>query len=195
MAPQYPYHPVYRRQRRHSVVDITITSIVSAVAGIAALGSLWFSLFFAMATDSCGEQCDYAALNAAYLVTWGGVGVAVLLGASGIIVAAVRGWMMWIWPTLALVLIVAALLIGVLLANSVNKNVTTPEGAAAVMASPRPTRYAPRSQAFSPCRGSDPGGVRKQRRHHVPAPIEPAAATARSRVSPDPHRLAGPPTW
>ena len=118
MAPQYPYPPVYR-PRRHSVVDITITSIVSAVAGIAALGSLWFSLFFAMATDSCGEQCDYAALNAAYLVTWGGVGVAVLLGASGIIVAAVRGWMMWIWPTLALVLIVAALLIGMLLANSV----------------------------------------------------------------------------
>ena len=49
----------------------------------------------------------------------GWVGVAVLLGASGIIVAAVRGWMMWIWPTLALVLIVAALLIGMLLANSV----------------------------------------------------------------------------
>jgi hypothetical protein len=116
VAPQYPYPPVYR-PRRHSVVDITITSIVSAVAGIAALGSLWFSLFFAMATDSCGEQCDYAALNAAYLVTWGGVGVAVLLGASGIIVAAVHGWMMWIWPTLALVLIVAALLIGMLLAN------------------------------------------------------------------------------
>src|ERR1700722_1552163 len=73
---------------------------------------------------------------------------------------------------------------------AVNKNVTTPEGAAGVMASPRPTRYAPRSQAFSPCRGSDPGAVRKQRRRHVPAPIEPAAATARSPVSPDPHRLA-----
>jgi hypothetical protein len=39
MAPQYPYPPVHR-QRRHSVVDITITSILSAVAGIAALGSL-----------------------------------------------------------------------------------------------------------------------------------------------------------
>jgi hypothetical protein len=118
MAPQYPYPPVHR-QRRHSVVDITVTSILSAVAGIAALGSLSFSFFFVMATDSCGEQCDYAALNAAYLVTWGGVGVAVLIGASGVIVAAVRGWMMWIWPTLALVLIVVALFIGMLLANSV----------------------------------------------------------------------------
>jgi hypothetical protein len=114
VAPQYPYLPVYR-PRRHSVVDITITSIVSAVAGIAALGSLWFSLFFAMASDSCGEQCNYTALTAAYLVAWGGVAVA----AAGIVVAAVRGRVMWIWPTLALLLIVAALLIGMLLANSV----------------------------------------------------------------------------
>jgi hypothetical protein len=118
VAPQYPYPPVYR-PRRHSVVDITITSIMSAVAGIAALGSLGFSLFFAMASDSCGEQCNYAALNAAYLVTWGGVAVAVIVAAAGIIVAAVRGRMMWIWPTLALVLIAVALLIGMLMADSV----------------------------------------------------------------------------
>jgi hypothetical protein len=115
-APTYP--PVYR-PRRHSVVDITITSILSAVAGITALGSLWFSLLFAMATDSCGKQCNYAALNAAYLVMWGGVAVAVIVAAAGTIVAAVRGRVMWIWPTLALGLIVAALVIGMLLANSI----------------------------------------------------------------------------
>ena len=51
-------------------------------------------------------------------MTWGGVAVAVIVGASGIIVAAVRGRMMWIWPTLALVLIVVALGIGVHLADS-----------------------------------------------------------------------------
>jgi hypothetical protein len=117
MAPQYPYPPAHR-QRRHSVVDITVTSILSAIAGIAALGSLSFSFFFVMATDSCGTQCDSATLNAAYLVTWGGVGVAVLIGAAGVIIAAVRGWVMWIWPTLALGLIVAALGVGVHLADS-----------------------------------------------------------------------------
>ncbi|MDT5142019.1 MAG: hypothetical protein QOI79_1356, partial [Mycobacterium sp.] len=42
MTPQYPYPPVYR-PRRHSVVDITITSILAALAGLAALGSLSFS--------------------------------------------------------------------------------------------------------------------------------------------------------
>jgi hypothetical protein len=117
MAPQYPYPPAHRR--RHSVVDITITSILSAVAGLAALGTVSFSMFFVMATDSCNEQCDYNALNAAYIVTWGGVGLAVLVGATGVIVAAVRGWVMWIWPTLALALIVTALAIGVHLADSV----------------------------------------------------------------------------
>jgi hypothetical protein len=116
MAPQYPYPPAHRR--RHSVVDITITSILSAVAGLAALGSLSFSLFFAMATDSCDEHCNYNALNAAYVVTWGGVAFAVLVGASGVIVAAVRGWVMWVWPALALALIVTALAIGVHLADS-----------------------------------------------------------------------------
>ncbi|HEY1842002.1 MAG TPA: hypothetical protein VGG53_17600 [Mycobacterium sp.] len=120
MEPQYP-HPYYpaHRPRRHSVVDVTITSILSVLAGLAALGTVGFSLFFVMATDSCGEHCDYRALNAAYLVTWGGVGVAVLIGASGVIVAAVRGWLMWVWPALAMVLIIAAFAIGVHLADSV----------------------------------------------------------------------------
>ena len=68
--------------------------------------------------------------------------------------------------------------------TSVNRNVTTPEGAAPVMASPRPTSYVPRSQAFSPCRGSDPGIRDKGRRHREPAPAEPAAAAARCLVSP-----------
>ena len=76
-------------------------------------------MFFAMATDSCGDQCSYSALTAAYLVTWGGVAVAVIVAASGVILAAVRGATMWIWPTLALALIVVALVTGALLANSV----------------------------------------------------------------------------
>jgi hypothetical protein len=38
-----------------------------------------------------------------------------------------------------------------------------------VMSSPRPMRYAPRIQAFSPCRGSDPASVRKPRHHGEPA--------------------------
>jgi len=36
-----------------------------------------------------------------------------------VIVAAVRGWLMWIWPALALLLVVVALGIGVHLADTV----------------------------------------------------------------------------
>ena len=107
------------KPRRHSVVDITLTTILAVLAGLAALGSVGFSFFFVMATDSCNERCSYGTLNAAYAVTWGGVGVAVLAGVSGVIVAAVRGWLMWIWPALALVLTLVALGIGVHLAETV----------------------------------------------------------------------------
>ena len=47
------------------------------------------------------------------------------------------------------------------------------------MASPRPTRCAPRSQAFSPCRGSGPDSRGNRPRRRGPAPVEPAAAAAR----------------
>jgi hypothetical protein len=47
-----------------------------------------------------------------------------------------------------------------------------------VTAFPLPTRYAPRSQAFSPCRGSDPGIRDSGHRHREPAPAELAAAAA-----------------
>ena len=107
------------QQRRHSVVDITLTWILSVIAGLAAFGTIGFSFFFVMATDSCNEHCAYDALNAAYIVTWGGVGAAVVLAVAGVIVAAVRGWLMWIWPALALLLILVALGIGVHLANAV----------------------------------------------------------------------------
>jgi hypothetical protein len=105
--------------RRHSVVDITLTSILSALAALAAMAAVGFSFFFVMAADSCNEHCDAGALNGAYAVTWGGVTVAVLVGVSGVIVTAVRGWLMWIWPALALLLILVALAVGVHLADAV----------------------------------------------------------------------------
>ena len=55
-------------------------------------------------------------------------------------------------------------------------------GLTAVMASPRPTRYAPRSQAMSPWRGSDPDSRGRRSRRRGPAPAARAAAAARCRV-------------
>ena len=122
MQPQYPYpyYPPPVPPRRHSVVDITLTAILSALTVMSALGAVAFSFFFVMATDSCGSRpCDYDALGAAYLVTWGGIGLAVLLGATGVIVAAVRTRTMWFWPATSLLLVAISTGIGVSLANSV----------------------------------------------------------------------------
>lgn len=129
MEPQspYPYYPGYQPgypppvpPRPHSGVDIALTVILSTLTTISALGAVSFSFFFVMATDSCGPRhCDYNALGAAYLVTWGGIGLAILIGATGIIVAAVRKWTMWFWPAGSLLLILVSTGIGLSLANSV----------------------------------------------------------------------------
>ena len=124
MQPQYPYYPGYPGYPppapRHSVLDITLTVILAALAGFGALGAVSFSFFFVMATDSCGSHpCNYDRLGTAYVVTWGGIGVAILVGAVGIIVAAVRHRLMWIWPAVSLLLIVVSTGIGMSLADSV----------------------------------------------------------------------------
>jgi hypothetical protein len=61
-----------------------------------------------------------------------------------------------------------------------------------VTAWPQPTRYAPRSRAFSPCHGSDPGGAHKQRRRREPAPATRGVAAAGCRA-PRGHRRSAPP--
>jgi len=101
-------------------VDITLTVILGILAGLAALAAVSFSFLFVMATDSCGSHpCNYNALNAAYMVTWGGIGVGILVGAIGTIAAAVRNRLMWIWPALSLLITAISIGIGVHLADSV----------------------------------------------------------------------------
>ncbi|MCV7258379.1 hypothetical protein [Mycobacterium shimoidei] len=118
--PQYPPAPAVRAPRaRRGPIDIIVTILMSIVAAMAALGSLWYSLLFTMATDSCGTQCNDAVLGLAYLVTWGGIAIAVTGGTAGIIISARRGRVMWIWPTLALGLVVLALVGGAWLSSIV----------------------------------------------------------------------------
>ena len=107
---------------RHSPIDIVITTVMSVLAAAAGLGSFCYSLFFAMATDACDTPALAAAIGWAYVVVWGGIAIAVIMTVAGIIIAAVRGRFMWIWPTLALGLIVVSFVIGVLLIGSASCN-------------------------------------------------------------------------
>lgn len=92
---------------------------MSVLAVLAGMGSFFFSWFFAMATDACGSQCNTAALDWAYPVTWGGILLAGGVALVGMRMAGKPRWPMWIWPTVALALIVVTFLIGAQLADSV----------------------------------------------------------------------------
>lgn len=92
---------------------------MSVLAVLAGLVSAFFSPFFVMATDACGhDDCRDSLVTWAYAVTWGGLGLAALVGVVGMVVSARRKTTMWIWPALALVLVIVTFVIGAQLASS-----------------------------------------------------------------------------
>lgn len=114
MTPQLPV------PHRRSGLDTAATAIFSALAALAALASLWFSLFFVMATDSCGpDNFRPHRLALAYVMTWGGIGIAGVIALVGMIAASRRAAMMWVWPALALLVVIATLAGGAGMATSV----------------------------------------------------------------------------
>jgi hypothetical protein len=106
--------------KRRSTADVVATVVILVLAAVTASLSLVFSLFFGMATDACGDNCDTAPLDWVYPVTWGGIAIGAIVAIAGVVIAAARGRIMWVWPTIALVLIVVTFVIGAALANSVN---------------------------------------------------------------------------
>jgi hypothetical protein len=116
MAPQYPVDAPQRR----STADVVATVVTFTLAALAASLSLVFSFFFGMVTDGCGNDCNTAPLDWVYPVTWGGIAIAAVVAVGGVVIAARRGRVMWVWPTLALVLMVVTFVIGGELVDSVN---------------------------------------------------------------------------
>jgi uncharacterized BrkB/YihY/UPF0761 family membrane protein len=118
MTAQHPHLAPQQKQRSTSDVIATIaTALLAVIAGFLALS---LSIFFPMAADPCGSNnCNTDAIGWGYLVTWVGVGVAAIVAIGGIVLAALRRRRMWVWPTVALVLIIVATVIGSLLVGSV----------------------------------------------------------------------------
>ncbi|MGI9126008.1 MAG: hypothetical protein ACR2JM_14815 [Mycobacterium sp.] len=102
-----------------SPADRMASIVASVLAVLAGMASLFFSPFFVMATDSCGhENCRDSLVTWAYVVTWGGIALAAIVGVVGVVTAARRGSLMWVWPALALLLVVVTFAIGAQLASS-----------------------------------------------------------------------------
>ena len=99
--------------------DRLATIVMAALGALAALVSLFVSPFFGMTTNACDpNDCDGSTIAWAYGVTWGGVVVAAVVAVGGMVYAARRKTLMWIWPALALVLVVATFILGSQLASS-----------------------------------------------------------------------------
>lgn len=114
-----PYPPAPPPPRR-GVADTVATVLAGCLLVVAVLGALWSSLFFVMATDSCGiNDCRESRLAMAYVATWGGLALAVVTAVAGCIRAARRRTVMWIWPAIAVLIVGAALAAGALLATSI----------------------------------------------------------------------------
>lgn len=111
MAADHPDRPVSDR------LATVLTAVLALLAGA---GSVLISPFFVMTTDACGpDNCNFAWLTWAYVVTWGGVAVAAVVAVAGVVRAARRGTVMWIWPVVAVALVALTFGIGFLLAASV----------------------------------------------------------------------------
>lgn len=105
---------------RRSPWDTAAAVIIAALALLSAAASVLLSTFFVMAVDACGpDNCDFSWLTWAYVVTWGGVAVALAVGVAGMVRAAWRGTVMWVWPALTIGLVLVTFVAGVLLAGSV----------------------------------------------------------------------------
>jgi len=102
-----------------SAADRVASVVLAALAVLATLVSLLVSPFFVMSTDACGhDNCRDSLVTWAYAVTWGGAAVAAVVAVVGMIAAARRRTAMWVWPALALLLVVTTFVIGAQLASS-----------------------------------------------------------------------------
>ncbi|MFT3900551.1 MAG: hypothetical protein QM728_09980 [Gordonia sp. (in: high G+C Gram-positive bacteria)] len=98
------------------VGDIVATVLLSLLAVAAGLVAAFFTAFFVMASDGCSPSagnCRYGLLDGAYVVSWGGTALGGVVLLIGLIVAvASKRRPLFVWPLLALGIIVATFLIG-----------------------------------------------------------------------------------
>ncbi|MGB3605071.1 MAG: hypothetical protein WBA38_16165 [Gordonia sp. (in: high G+C Gram-positive bacteria)] len=104
------------------VIDVVIGTL--AWLGLLGFGSLavFYSFFFAMATDACftGSDCREDLVGPAMMSIWVAVGLAWLTALIGTIVSTVRRRMFFYWPLIGLVITFIGVVIGMQIIEKVN---------------------------------------------------------------------------
>jgi hypothetical protein len=116
-----PSPPSPPRRRQQNPVDVVLTWLLSTALAVAAgLGFMW-SLLAMMITDRCSgavPECSSSLMTVAYAVAWGGMGLAGVVGYTGVRAAVARRSVAFIWPDVGLLIVVASLVGGGMLLNS-----------------------------------------------------------------------------
>ncbi|MEU7630180.1 hypothetical protein AB0C34_09375 [Nocardia sp. NPDC049220] len=118
----WPYHlmPQPGRAPRVRAWDLALAVVLYCAAAVLGMAAAYFTLFFAFAADSCTpDNCRSEYLTWGFAVSWGGTAFALLGSLALIIVAVVKRWYLWMWPVLAMVLIVGSFFGGAALATRV----------------------------------------------------------------------------
>ncbi|QIS06915.1 hypothetical protein F5X71_35480 [Nocardia brasiliensis] len=117
------YYPAAQQTARppQRTWDVILTIVLYCAAVVAGLIAAYLTVFFAFAADACGSgrTCHDEYLNAAFAVSWGGTAAALVVSLVMIIVAAVKRWLMFYWPILAMAVIVGSFVCGASLASQV----------------------------------------------------------------------------
>ena len=107
-------------QPHRSPADRLAAIVLTVLGVLAGLVSLFVAPFFAMTPTVCGPgECRGSTVVWASVVSWAGVGLAAVLAVAGMVSAARRKTVMWVWPALALALVVITFVIGAQVASSV----------------------------------------------------------------------------
>ncbi|MCF8608314.1 hypothetical protein L5I01_33670 [Gordonia sp. HY442] len=116
--PPTPTPPV--RRTRNRAVDTVLGAIAWVVLLVVGAGSVFFSLLFGMATDSCSSEssCGEDLVWAGMLTVWVGTVVAVVVAAIGSAVCLTAKRYSFYWPIVGLLITIVCLLVGLELANA-----------------------------------------------------------------------------
>ena len=107
-------------QPHRSPADRLAAIVLTVLVVLAGLVSLFVAPFFAMTPTVCGPgECRGSTVVWASVVSWAGVCLAAVLAVAGMVSAARRKTVMWVWPALALALVVVTFVIGAQVASSV----------------------------------------------------------------------------
>ncbi|WP_216639704.1 hypothetical protein [Mycobacterium sp. 1164966.3] len=112
--------PAHARPRKRSTADTVATVILFTLLLLAIGLSVAVSLLpsLSMMMPICSDNCDSPEITrldhqvkSGVAMIWIAAIVAVLVAGTGTVVAGVRRWVMWIWPTLGLAIVVVSFVI------------------------------------------------------------------------------------